>query len=72
MARVMQAIGKSTRRLARMRAAANLHETVVDPNGHALVEDEAFAQPMLVSELLLVTDNPAVELKDIFKASRAE
>ena len=40
---IMETIHKPARRIAGMRAAPYLPETLLDPHGHPLIEDEAFS-----------------------------
>ena len=68
----MQAVDKTARGPSRVRADPDRDEVLLDLDGHAIVEHEAFAQPVFVPELLLIVDNPTMELEHLFKAVVSE
>ena len=70
--RIVQAIDEPAGRSPAMRATANLHEPFFHPYGHPLIEDETFSLPVLVSKLLLVGRDPAVELEDVLESFAPE
>ena len=69
---VVEAIDDAIRRATGVRAAAEGDERFIDADGHALVEDETFAKPVLIPILLLVAHDAAVELIHVAKAVAAE
>ena len=64
----MEAVDETAGRTTGMRAAANLDQTFFHSHGHPLIEDKAFALPMLISKLLLVGRDPAMKLEDVFES----
>ena len=69
---IVQAVHEAARGPAGMRASADRHEAFVHAHRHALIEDETFTLPVLVSELLLIGNDPAVQLVDILEPVAAQ
>lgn len=67
MAGVMKTINESAGGLCGMSAAPDLHESFLSTHRHALIEDEAFTQPVFVTELFLVSRNATMQLEDVAK-----
>ena len=72
MARVMETINKTARRSFGMSAAPDLHEPFLFANRHALIEDEAFTQPVFVTKLFLVSRDATMQLEDVEKPALPE
>jgi len=70
--RIVQAIHESAGGAIGVRATADLHEPVVNSHRHALIEDETFALPVLIPELLLVCHDAAVQLENILEPAAAQ
>ena len=64
MTRIMQTIDEARGRSVGVGATAYRDETLLHFDGHALIEDETFALPVVISEFLLVGGNSAVKLED--------
>ena len=60
---IVEAIDDSVRGAAGVSALPDGHEVFRNRHLQALIENEALTQPVLVSKLFLVGDNPAVKLK---------
>ena len=65
---IVQAVDESAGRPGRVSATTDLHEIFFHSHRHPLIEDETFSLPMFVSELLLVSRDPAVKLKDFLES----
>ena len=70
--RIVQTIDEARGGPVCMSAPADRHKPFFDFDGHSLVKDETFALPMLVSELLLIGHDSAVQLIDRFESVGAE
>jgi len=70
--RVVQAVHEAIRSAAGVSTLADWHQVAFRPHRHPLIEHETLAQPVLVAESFLISDDAAVELEDIGKALAAE
>ena len=72
MTRIVETIDEAVRLAASVRALSDRLQRLIHAHGHALIEDKAFAQPVLVPELLLVSHDPAVQLEYVLKSFASE
>ena len=72
MTRIVQAIHEAAGRPVGVRASTDLDQAFFHAHRHPLIEDETFALPMFVPEFLLVGEDAAMQLKDVFETFAAQ